>query len=136
MESARIFYIRAMLYIGGEKDTERIIRVSPVPCPKAGRRLFWQMRGIKMYRMVEIVVIVLALLCGVQFMRMRKTSENDTAGREAIIDYFKEQQAFSVETGIKIKDLPREIAESQNLLMMAADRTLKFKKGKYYLNVN
>ena len=40
-----------------------------------------------------------------------------------------------MESGIKMKDLPEHIAKDPNLLTMVSDRTLKFKKGKYYLNI-
>ena len=53
-----------------------------------------------------------------------------------LLTILKSRKLFSVETGIKIKDLPEHIAKDENLIMMAGDRTLKFKKGKYYLNAD
>ena len=68
-------------------------------------------------------------------MRMNEKYKNDNSTtKEEIINYFKEQQANSVESGIKTKDLPIEIAKNPYLLMMVKDKTLVFKKGKYYLN--
>lgn len=54
--------------------------------------------------------------------------------KEDIIKYFEDNNAISVETGIKTKDLPEDIAKSPYRLLMVQDKTLAFKKGKYYLN--
>lgn len=88
-----------------------------------------------MYRVIEIIVVCLCLLCSLSYFSKMRKSHDASSSREEIINYFKEQKAFSVETGIKIKDLPDHIARDENLIMMAGDRTLKFKKGKYFLNV-
>ncbi len=87
-----------------------------------------------MYRFIEIIAVALCLCSLLYFRRMRK-SYDASSSREEIINYFKEHGAVSVESGIKIKDLPEHIAKDPNLLMMAGDRTLKFKRGKYYLNI-
>jgi len=63
-----------------------------------------------------------------------KYQKDDSATKEEIINYFKEQNATSVENGIKTKDLPIHIAKNPYRLMMVQDKTLMFKKGKYYLN--
>ncbi len=88
-----------------------------------------------MYRIIEVIAVGLCL-CGLLYFSKMRKSYGTSSSREEIINYFKEQKAFSVETGIKIKDLPEHIAKDENLIMMAGDRTLKFKKGKYYLNAD
>lgn len=88
-----------------------------------------------MYRLIEVIAVGLCL-CGILYFGKMRKSHEASSSREEIIRYFEEQKAFSVETGIKIKDLPEHIAKDENLIMMAGDRTLKFKKGKYFLNVD
>lgn len=60
--------------------------------------------------------------------------KNDiSSSKEDIIKYFKDNNAINVENGIKTKELPKDIAKNPYLLMMVQDKTLSFKKGKYYL---
>ena len=67
--------------------------------------------------------------------RMNNKYKNDTfTSKEEIINYFKDNNATNVENGIKTKELPKDIAKNPYLLMMVQDKTLSFKKGKYYLN--
>ena len=87
------------------------------------------------YWIVKILVVGFCV-CGLLYFGKRRRECNDpSSSKKEIINYFKEQQAVSVESGIKIKDLPEHIAKDPNLLTMVSDRTLKFKKGKYYLNI-
>lgn len=66
---------------------------------------------------------------------MKNKYINDTSSsKEDIIKYFKDNNITNLENGIKTKDLPKEIAKNPYLLMMVQDKTLTFKKGKYYLN--
>ena len=88
-----------------------------------------------MYRLIEAIAAGLCL-CGILYFSKMRKSQDASSSREEIINYFKEQKAFSVESGIKIKDLPEHIAKDENLIMMAGDKTMKFKKGKYFLNVD
>jgi len=83
------------------------------------------------------VFIIIGCLFGIFYMIIiqRKYRNEGTENREAIIRYFKEQQAFSVDAGIKTSDLPESIAKDPFLLMMVKNKTLLFKKGKYYLNI-
>ena len=61
--------------------------------------------------------------------------KNDTSSsKEDIIKYFKDNNITNLDNGIKTKDLPKEIAKNPYLIMMVQDKTLTFKKGKYYLN--
>ncbi len=88
--------------------------------------------------MYEILKIVLPIICilGIIYMIMMKNKyKNDTSSsKEDIIKYFKDNNITNLENGIKTKDLPKEIAKNPYLLMMVQDKTLTFKKGKYYLN--
>ncbi len=90
-----------------------------------------------MYVFIKVFVISVCV-CGAAYIICMNTKyKNDnSSSKEDIINYFKEQQATSVEKGIKTKDLPIFIAKSSYLLMMVKDKTLIFKKGKYYLNSN
>jgi len=68
---------------------------------------------------------------------MNNKYKNDTSSsKEDIIKYFEDNNATSLENGIKTKDLPESIAKNPYRLMMVKDKTLEFKKGKYYLNKN
>lgn len=89
-----------------------------------------------MYLIIKVVVIVLCLSGIFYVVKVNKKYQGDSSGREEIIKYFREKDAVSVETVIKIKDLPIEIAKSNYLLLMVKDKTLIFKSGKYYLNVD
>lgn len=88
--------------------------------------------------MYEILKIVLPILCvvGIVYMLFMKNKyKNDTSSsKEEIMKYFKDNNITNLENGIKTKDLPKEIAKNPYLLMMVQDKTLTFKKGKYYLN--
>lgn len=63
-----------------------------------------------------------------------KYKNNVSSSKEEIIKYFKDNNITSLESGITTKKLPKEIAKDPYLLMMVQDKTLTFKKGKYYLN--
>ena len=89
-----------------------------------------------MYILIKFLVIVLCVSGVFYIIRMNNKYKNDTSNsKEDIVNYFKEQEATSLENGIKIKDLPIFIAKNPYLLMMVKDKTLEFKKGKYYLNI-
>lgn len=88
---------------------------------------------------MEFVVkglVILICVGGILYLTLsKKKYRKDTSGsKEEIIQYFKEKSATSVETGIHTKDLPEFIAKSSYRLLMVQDKTLLFKKGKYYLN--
>ncbi len=88
-----------------------------------------------MYWVIRILILVICLSGILYFVRMNTKYQNDSSStKEDIINYFKEQRATSEESGIKTKGLPIEIAKNPFLLMMVKDKTLMFKKGKYYLN--
>ncbi len=90
-----------------------------------------------MYWIVRVLIIVCCLGGSLYLLKMNKKYQNDNSeSKEEIIDYFKKHHADSVENGIKIKDLPKNIAKNPYLLMMVKDKTLIFKNGKYYLNEN
>lgn len=82
------------------------------------------------------ILVVLGCLSGILYITLsKKKYQKDTSGsKEEIIQYFKEKNATSVENGIHTKDLPEFIAKSSYRLLMVQDKTLLFKKGKYYLN--
>lgn len=85
-----------------------------------------------------ILRIVLPIICivGIVYMIFMKSKyKNDvSSSKEEIIKYFKDNNITSLESGITTKKLPKEIAKDPYLLMMVQDKTLTFKKGKYYLN--
>ncbi len=88
-----------------------------------------------MYWVIRILILVVCLSGILYFVRMNTKYQNDSSStKEDIINYFKEQRATSDKSGIKTKDLPIEIAKNPFLLMMVKDKTLMFKKSKYYLN--
>lgn len=64
----------------------------------------------------------------------QKYINNSSSTKEDIIKYFKDNSITNLENGIKIKNLPKEIAKNPYLLLMVQDKTLVFEKGKYYLN--
>jgi len=88
--------------------------------------------------MYDVLKIVLPIICilGIIYMTMMKNKyKNDSStSKEDIIKYFEDNNAVNFENGIKTKDLPKDIAKNPYLLMMVQDKTLSFKKGKYYLN--
>lgn len=88
--------------------------------------------------MYEILRFVLPIICivGIIYMILIKNKyKNDTSSsKEDIIKYFKDNNITNLENGIKTKELPKEIAKNPYLLMMVQDKTLTFKKGRYYLN--
>ncbi len=88
-----------------------------------------------MYLLIKVFIIVFCV-GGVSYLIFMNTKyKKDTlTSKEDILNYFKEHHATSIENGIKIKDLPTHIAKNPYLLMMVKDKTLVFKKGKYYLN--
>ena len=89
--------------------------------------------------MFEILKIIIPIICvvGIIYIILIKNKyQNDKTSllKENIIKYFQDNNITSLERGIKTKDLPKEIAKNPYLLMMVQDKTLIFKKGKYYLN--
>lgn len=90
-----------------------------------------------MYKVIKILIIVCSLGGIIYLIKMNKTYQKDDSNtKEKIINYFKEKEATNLEKGIKTKDLPKDIAKDPFLLMMVQDKTLIFKKGKYYLNTD
>lgn len=88
-----------------------------------------------MYLIIKILIIICCLGGILYLVKMKQKYKNDSSKtKEEIIDYFKKQYANSMEKGIKTKNLPKDIAKNPFLLMMIKDKTLIFKKGKYYLN--
>lgn len=88
-----------------------------------------------MYLFIKILVIIVCVSGALYMIRMNSKYKNDTStSKEDIIKYFKDNNAINLENGIKIKELPKDIAKNPYLLMMVQDKTLSFKKGKYYLN--
>ena len=90
-----------------------------------------------MYVILKIVIPIICIVGIIYIICMKEKYKNDTENisKENIIKYFKDNSITSIENGIKVKDLPKEIAKSPSLLMMVKDKTLIFKKGKYYLNI-
>lgn len=88
--------------------------------------------------MYKVIVVLVSIICivGILYINMMKNKyRNDTSSsKEDIIKFFEDNNAVNLENGIKIKDLPVEISKNPYLLMMVQDKTLSFKKGKYYLN--
>lgn len=88
-----------------------------------------------MYLFIKILVLVVCIGGILYMIRMKSKYKNDTSSsKEDIIKYFNEKNATSVENGITTRELPKEIAKNPYLLMMVQDKTLSFKKGKYFLN--
>ncbi len=90
-----------------------------------------------MYSIIMAIVIIFCLSGILYIIKEKSSYKNDnTSTKEEIINYFKKQKATNIENGIKTKDLPDFIAKSSYRLLMVQDKTLIFKKGKYYLNTN
>ena len=90
-----------------------------------------------MYLFIKILVIAICLSGILYMVVMNNKYKRDTStSKEDIINYFKDRQATTLDNGINIKDLPNYIIKNPYLLMMVKDKTLEFKKGKYYLNIN
>lgn len=88
-----------------------------------------------MYTFIKILLVVICVSGILYMIKMNSKYRNDTSStKEDIINYFKDKNATSLESGISIKELPRDISKNPYLLMMVKDETLVFKKGKYYLN--
>ena len=88
-----------------------------------------------MYLIIKIFMVVFCLGGILYIIRLNKRYKNDNSEtKDDIINYFRQQQAIDIESGIKIKDLPRNIANNPYLLIMGKDKTLIFKNKKYYLN--
>ncbi len=88
-----------------------------------------------MYKIVRILIPIICI-AGILYITMvkNKYKKDTSSSKEEIIKYFKNKNAYNLENGIKIKDLPKDISKNPYLLMMVQDKTLSFKKGKYYLN--
>jgi len=90
---------------------------------------------MKMYEILKFILPTICIIGMIYMIFMKKKYKNDTSStKEDIVKYFETNHITNFENGIKIKDLPKEIAKNPYLLMMVQDTTLKFKKGKYYLN--
>lgn len=88
-----------------------------------------------MYGVVRIMLSIICIVGILSIIIMKNKYKNDsTSSKESIMKYFKDNNITNLENGIKTKDLPKEIAKNPHLLMMVQDKTLTFKKGKYYLN--
>lgn len=87
-----------------------------------------------MYLLIKISFILIALFGIIYLLHIKNKYNKDDKSKEEIIEYFKDNKAFSVENGISVKELPNFISKKPYLLMMVKDKTLVFKKGKYYLN--
>lgn len=83
---------------------------------------------------VKILVLFFCILGIIITLKNKNNYKADGKKKEEIIKYFEDKKAFTIETGIYIKDLPLEISKSNFLLFMVKDKILLFKKGKYYLN--
>ncbi len=81
-------------------------------------------------------LVLLVCVGGILYLALskKKYRQDNSGSKEQIIQYFKEKNATNVENGIHTKDLPEFIAKSSYLLLMVQDKTLLFKKGKYFLN--
>ncbi len=83
----------------------------------------------------KIFLLIICIVGIIYIILLKNKYQNDTSfTKENIIKYFKDNNITSLERGIKPKDLPRKIIKNPYLLMMVQDKTLSFKKGKYYLN--
>lgn len=88
-----------------------------------------------MYVFIEFLVAGLCIVGIIYMICMKNKYKNDTSSsKEDIIKYFEEKNATSIESGIKTKELPKDILKNPYLLMMVQNKILSFKKGKYYLN--
>lgn len=88
-----------------------------------------------MYTFIKLLVPFIALGGIIYIFSMKKKYQNDSSStKEDIIKYFQENRAIDYENGIRVKDLPIDISKNPYLLLMVQDKTLIFKKGKYYLN--
>ena len=88
-----------------------------------------------MYGVVRIMLSIICIVGILSIIIMKNKYKNDsTSSKKSIMKYFKDNNITNLENGIKTKNLPKEIAKNPYLLMMVQDKTLTFKKGKYYLN--
>ena len=89
-----------------------------------------------MFQILKIIIPIICVVGIIYIILIKNKYQNDKASllKENIIKYFQDNNITSLERGIKTKDLPKEIAKNPYLLMMVQDKTLIFKKGKYYLN--
>ena len=89
-----------------------------------------------MFKFLKFLIIIICVIGIIYIITLKKKYKNDktSLSKENIIKYFQDNNITSLEKGIKTKDLPKEITKNPYLLMMVQDKTLIFKKGKYYLN--
>lgn len=89
--------------------------------------------------MLVVLKFIVPIFCGVGIIYvvvLKNNYKNDkTLTKEKIIKYFEDHNITSLENGVKIKDLPKEIGKNPYLLMLVQDKTITLKKGKYYLNL-
>ena len=83
------------------------------------------------------ILLILICIAGIIYIIILKNNfkkDKSSLSKESIIKYFQDNNITSLDKGLKTKDLPKEIAKNPYLLIMVQDKTLSFKKGKYYLN--
>lgn len=88
-----------------------------------------------MYEILKFVLLIICVVGIIYVILIKNKYKNDiSSSKEDIIKYFKDNNITNFENGIKTRELPKEIAKNPYLLMMIQDKTLSFKRGKYYLN--
>ena len=83
---------------------------------------------------IFVVIFVIFSFGAFYLHELKRGTEKDARPRLAIIQYFKKMRAFDFERGIKVKDLPKDVAKHPALLMLVQDGTLCMEKGRYFLN--
>ena len=90
-----------------------------------------------MYDMIQYILPIICIVGIVFMVWMKRRYQNDTSStKEDILQYFKDHHITNLETGVRTKELPKEILKNPYLLMLVQDHFLIFKKGKYYLAEN
>ncbi len=89
--------------------------------------------------MLKILKMIIPLICllgiiYIIFMKNKYQNDKTSLSKENIIKYFQDNNITNLDRGVKAKDLPKEIIKNPYLLMMIQDKTIIFKKSKYYLN--
>ena len=89
-----------------------------------------------MIKILKFTILIICIVGIIYVIVMKNKYKNDkeNLSKEHIIKYFQDNNITDLSNGIKPKDLPKEISKNPYLLMMVQDKTLAFKKGKYYLN--
>lgn len=91
-----------------------------------------------MYNLIKFLVVVIALLGILYLFNLNKKGNTlkSQVNKDKIIKYFEEKRATSIESGITTKELPEDIRRDECLFMLLKEKTIVFKKGKYFLNKN